>query len=102
MNGYLRFLQESPAPEAIIHPVDAKKLSLEGGDAVRICTDHGEMQAVVQLDKDMSLGAISVPHGWPGPSSVNNLLSCDLNVDPLTGMPLLSGVPVTIAKRPAQ
>jgi predicted molibdopterin-dependent oxidoreductase YjgC len=81
-----------------MHPFDAGLRSIDDGDAVSLRTEGGEMPATARLDSDLRIGAVSVPHGWRAPS-VNNLLSGEHNVDRLTGMPLMSGVPVTVFKR---
>jgi len=98
INGFLRFLQQGDAPEVIMHPLEAKKADVEDGDSVVVRTASGEMQGLARVDVGMRLGALSVPHAWRD-HSVNNLLSCEENVDGLTGMPLLSGVSVTVSKR---
>ena len=97
MNGFLRFLQQTTAPEVIMNPAEAKKISIEDGDSVLVRSETGEMRALARLDAGMSLGALSIPHAWRD-HSVNNLLSCENDIDGLTGMPLLSGVAVTVSK----
>ncbi|MEO8697825.1 MAG: molybdopterin dinucleotide binding domain-containing protein, partial [Acidimicrobiales bacterium] len=97
INGFLRFMQPGAAPEVILHPFEAKKAEIEDGDPVTIRTVSGQMRGLARLDVGMRLGAVSVPHAWRN-HSVNDLLSCDNDIDGLTGMPLLSGVAVTISK----
>ncbi|GAA1844400.1 molybdopterin-dependent oxidoreductase [Pseudonocardia ailaonensis] len=98
LNGFLRFLQETPMPEVIMHPADADRASVGDGDVVTIGTDIGEMQGLARIDADMSIGVLSIPHGWRAPSSVNDLLSGEHDIDSLTGMPTLSGVAVTLRR----
>jgi anaerobic selenocysteine-containing dehydrogenase len=95
MNGYLRFLQLGIRPEVIMSATDAEGASIGDGDRVTVRSDHGEMDAVAKVDSTMMAGAVSVPHGWTAPS-VNSLISGDDHVDALTGMPLMSGLPVTV------
>jgi anaerobic selenocysteine-containing dehydrogenase len=95
MNGYLRFLQLGTRPEVIISATDAEAASIGDGDRVTVRSDHGEMDAVAKVDSTMLVGAVSVPHGWVAPS-VNSLMSGDDHVDEHTGMPLMSGLPVTV------
>jgi anaerobic selenocysteine-containing dehydrogenase len=98
MNAYLRFLQQrDDAPDCLVHPVDAARAVVGDGDRVLIGTESGAMEAIARVDATMRPGVVSVPHAWRT-QSVNNLLSCRHDVDPLTGMPLMSGVPVTITR----
>ena len=70
----------------------------------------GELVADVEVTDDVMEGVVSLPHGWghgqPGTqmgvaaanAGVNsNLLSDELQVDPLSGNAVLNGIPVELA-----
>ena len=46
-------------------------------------------------------GVVSLPHGWPVPG-VNRLTSATADVEPLTGMPRFSGLPVQVIAATAE
>ena len=48
------------------------------------------------VDAAIRRGVVSVPHGFGAPN-VNALTSTTHDVDPLTGMVLLSGLPVALS-----
>lgn len=56
---------------------------------------HGSVVAVARLDPGMSPGTVVIPHGFAEPN-VGHLTATDADLDPLTGMPMLVGVPVTL------
>ncbi len=88
--------------EAVVrlHPDDARFASLGDGDCARVASVHGELEALVTVDPNLRAGVVSVTHGRiaAGPGS---LTSSRANVDPLTTMPIASGVPVTVTRAPA-
>ncbi len=43
----------------------------------------------------MSPGTVAIPHGFAEPN-VGHLTATDADLDPLTGMPMLVGVPVSL------
>ena len=45
----------------------------------------------------MARGTLVVPHGFTDPN-VGHLTATDVDVDPLTGMPTLVGIPVSIER----
>jgi hypothetical protein len=56
--------------------------------------------AIARIEAAMSQGTVAVPHGFTHPN-VGHLTSTDLDLDPLTGMPKLVGVPVTLRVVPS-
>jgi anaerobic selenocysteine-containing dehydrogenase len=78
-----------------VHPDDAA--GLDG--SVTVTSAHGSITGSVVLDPTMRPGTVSVNHGRAG-SDVARLTSATVDVDPLTGMPLASGLLVTLS--PAQ
>ena len=81
--------------EIRLSPVDAKRLGLSDGAAAVISSKAGSAYGAVRLDPSLRPGTVHVPHGWSAPG-VSNLISATADVDALTGMPLQSGVPVTV------
>jgi anaerobic selenocysteine-containing dehydrogenase len=94
----------------LVHPHDADRLGLADGDAARIRSRVGEVDAPVVVTEDMMPGVVSLPHGWghdrPGVRmqvaranagvSANDLTDEQI-IDPLSGNAVLNAVPVTIA-----
>jgi anaerobic selenocysteine-containing dehydrogenase len=93
LNAQLRYLGDRP--EILVHPEDARDNGIEDGGDVRVRSVHGEIRGPVRIDESVGRGHVSVPHGW-GDTNVNVLTSKD-DVDPITGMPLYSGLEVTLS-----
>jgi anaerobic selenocysteine-containing dehydrogenase len=94
---------------AYLHPDDLVQYGMKNGDRIQIASDHGQVVAIVEADPSVRRGVVSMAHGWgklPGEStdaalhgsSVNMLISTDSNVEPINGMPRMSGIPVNIAR----
>lgn len=96
------FLRDVPAPggrtdDAVVyvHPSDAAAAGVHDGDPARIETQHGSLLGTVRFDPELVRGAIAVPHGH---ASMNvSRLTSGTAVDPLSGMTVQSGIPVTLA-----
>jgi anaerobic selenocysteine-containing dehydrogenase len=89
----------APRPDetaVLLHPADAARLGLADGDGVRVRSAVGELVSEVRLREDLVAGTVSVPHGLPG-RNVSALTDARPGaVDPLTGMIVQSGLPVTL------
>ncbi len=83
----------------MLHPADAETAGISDGQPVRVTTATGEVVGVASIDDGIARGAVSVPHGFDavGQPNVGSLISDVLDIDPLTGMVLQSGVAVSIA-----
>jgi hypothetical protein len=57
--------------------------------------DIGLLTGTVRFDPGLRRGAVSLPNGFAG-VNVSDLTSGTVGVDPLTGMVLQSGLPVTV------
>ncbi|MCC0056111.1 MAG: molybdopterin-dependent oxidoreductase, partial [Rhodobiaceae bacterium] len=91
-----------------INPADAKALKLKDGDKVRIRSRYDEIVGFVELDKSLRPGVVSMTHGYGthGPdgetdpsvagSNVNLLIHMDEH-DPVSGIPRMSAIPVSVA-----
>jgi anaerobic selenocysteine-containing dehydrogenase len=82
-------------PSLRIHPVDARELGLTAAGKARVVRDGHEVVTTVAIDPDIRRGAVWLPHGF-GEANANAVTSDRNDVDPLTGMPVFSGVPVTV------
>jgi anaerobic selenocysteine-containing dehydrogenase len=84
-----------PFPTLLVHPSDAARLSLSDGGRALVSSAHGRTTARVEVDDGIRAGAVSLTHGRAD-GNVNELTSSHVAVEPLTGMPRLSGVAVTV------
>jgi anaerobic selenocysteine-containing dehydrogenase len=94
MNG-LEF-RAGDAPDAVMHPSDAAPGHIADGDWVELTTATGSLRLRAKVTDGIAKGTVSVPHGW-GQTNVNVLVDSD-DLDPLTGMPVLSGTAVEIRR----
>jgi anaerobic selenocysteine-containing dehydrogenase len=83
------------APEVLMHPADAAAGGVADGERVEVATADGAVVATVRVTGRIRRGAVSLPHGYLG-TNVNDLTS-SADLDPLTGMPVYSGVPVELS-----
>lgn len=93
-----RFKKVNPAAEVEIHPADAARLGIENKERVRIISEIGSIviQTKVLPETGILPGVVEVAHGWEEANV--NLLTHDTVNDPISGFPLLKGVPVRIEK----
>jgi anaerobic selenocysteine-containing dehydrogenase len=93
-----------------MHPDDAAEAGLSDGDFAQVRTDHGSLQAPVQITDDVMRYVVALPHGWGHRDSglayarehragVNvNALAGDgaNNTERLSGMAQLTAFPVRV------
>ena len=91
----MRYAGAGDEPVLRLHPTDAEAAGLADGDRAGLASEHGSMSAVVAVDVRLRVGVASVTHGRSdgGPGE---LTSSTEGVDPLTGMPLASGLAVSL------
>jgi anaerobic selenocysteine-containing dehydrogenase len=82
---------------ARLHPDEAARRGIVDGDRARIASAHGAIDAVVRVDPGVRPGTVSMNHGRAG-APVAALTSTTDDVDPLTGMPWASGLPVRLER----
>ncbi|MGC9499137.1 molybdopterin-dependent oxidoreductase [Streptomyces sp. WG7] len=96
-----------------LHPDDAERLGVRGGEPVRVKGAGGEVTAPAEVTDTVRPGVVSLPHGWghdrPGTRTshaatepgvnVNQLLDGSV-LDPLSGNAVLNGVPVELVPVP--
>jgi anaerobic selenocysteine-containing dehydrogenase len=80
--------------EAIMHPADAAVEGIADGDLVDVTAIAGSLRLRVKVTDAIAQGTVSIPHGW-GETNVNVLVD-STDIDPLTGMPVLSGTAVEV------
>ena len=95
-----------------IHPDDMQKIPVKNGDSVRIATEHDAILAVVEADDSLRCGVVAIAHAFGGlveedhrykelGSNTGRLARTDEDYDPITGMPRMGNIPVSIVAWPA-
>jgi anaerobic selenocysteine-containing dehydrogenase len=85
----------APSPYLYLSPADAARAGVRDGNRVQVTSPHGCVEATARLDEEMAQGTVVIPHGFAEPN-VCHLTATDTDLDPLTGMPMLVGVPVSL------
>ena len=92
---------------AFMHSSDLNVLGIEDGALITVRSCHGHMLARVKTDDNLREGLVSVVHGFGAPmsqaaatselalGSVTRLINMDER-DPISGIPRMSGVPVSV------
>lgn len=93
-----RLMEGWDRPGILLNAGDARRCGLAEGSPAVVRSAHGEVEGLVQIDPTLSRGVINVPHGF-SPTNVNQLTS-SADSDPLSGMAIFSGLPVTVQPVP--
>jgi anaerobic selenocysteine-containing dehydrogenase len=94
---------------ACMNPGDLERLHLTDGDEVRIRSERSWIPAVVAYDETVPSGVVSMAHAWgDGPdrddefraigSCTSRLVDNDAWFDPVTGMPVMTAIPVAVER----
>jgi len=107
-----RFADGTRRHRALVNPADAPGVA--DGELVRVVSARGAIELPVELTDDVAPGTIAVPHGWghrgagwrtanaAGGANVNELTSPrPEDLEQLSGMAHLTGVPVRLERVPA-
>lgn len=99
---------------ARVHPTDAAQRGIESGQKAKIRSAYGEIELQVRLSEEVKPGNVSIPHGWGhgkgGWRHANNQPGANVNViasdnpsdmDPVSGISTLNGIPIEIIPIPA-
>lgn len=100
------------APRALMHIDDARQRGIADGDEVAVRSPYGKIELPATLTEDIVVGTVAIPHGWGhngkggwrianrvGGVNVNDLTSNDPDdVESLSGMAWLSGVPIEVER----
>jgi anaerobic selenocysteine-containing dehydrogenase len=103
-------LPRRPTNACFLHPDDLAELGAADGDVLTVTSDNGSVVAVAAVDRTIRPGVVSMTHGFgalPGPDddplqhgvNMGRLTSLHRDLQPISAMPLLSALPVTIARR---
>ena len=87
-----------PRAQVEIHPDDASALGIVDQEPVRIVSRTGALvvEAKIVHKNELRKGVIEMYHGWQ--EWRINFATLDLVNDPISGFPLLKGVPVRLEK----
>lgn len=98
-------------PKAVMHVDDAGRRGISDGDQVSVWSPYGKIALPATLTEDIVPGTVAIPHGWghrgggwqvaneAGGANVNELTSDDPDdVEALSGMAWLSGVPIEVER----
>lgn len=99
-------------PRALMRTEDARQRGIVDGDEVAVRSPYGKITLPASLTDDIVAGTVAIPHGWGhdgkggwrvangiGGVNVNELTSNDPeDVEPLSGMAWLSGVPIEVER----
>ncbi len=99
-------------PRALMHTDDARRRGIAEGDEISVRSPYGKIELPTTLTEDIVVGTVAIPHGWGhngtggwrvangvGGVNVNDLTSNDPDdVESLSGMAWLSGVPVEVER----
>jgi len=94
---------------ALIHPEDAEKRGISKGDIIKVKSRVGQVKLPAEITKTIARGVISIPHGWGhnregtqisiaeehAGVSLNDLTD-EMLVEELTGVTILSAIPVEV------
>lgn len=91
-----------------MHPDDLLTLGVVEGDTIRLSSSHDAILGIVGSDDSILPGVISMTHAFGGlagkddknlktmGSNTGRLTPVDKNYDPVTGIPLMSNIPVKV------
>jgi anaerobic selenocysteine-containing dehydrogenase len=78
-----------------VNPDDAAERDLADGGTAVVRTHIGSLTLPVRIDPTMRRGAVAVPHGFLD-ANVNWITDDTDMLDPITGMPRFSTIPITV------
>ncbi len=92
---------------AYVHPDDLADLGAVDGDLVELTSPGGTVVGVAEPDADLPRGVVAMSHSWGGSSltdervreigaPTNRLVVSDDGTDRITGMPVMSAIPVPL------
>jgi anaerobic selenocysteine-containing dehydrogenase len=97
-----------PFNPIFMNPEDAAELGVGSGDTVQLATARATVSGTVEIAPDIRRGVVSVAHGFPNSRSIdgapgqagtstNALLDDEIQFDPISGLPVMSAVPVSVS-----
>jgi anaerobic selenocysteine-containing dehydrogenase len=111
MHNSQRLVKGRRRDTLLMHPNDAARRGLAGGDVVRVASPVGAVEAPLEITDAMMPGTVSLPHGFgharPGVqmrvasahagTSVNDVLDA-ARIDPVCGASSVNGIPVDVSR----
>ena len=81
-----------------IHPKDAERLQIKNKERVRLLSNVGSIKTRIKIvePEDILPGVLQLTHGWDEANV--NLLTDDMEVDPISGLPNMKIVMVRVEK----
>jgi anaerobic selenocysteine-containing dehydrogenase len=90
-----------------LHPEDMRDLKIEAGALAEVTSEHGSVRAVVQPDRTLRRGVLSMTHGFGGEPGTEDdprrfgtnptrLLSIRTGLQSISLMPQMTAVPVAV------
>jgi anaerobic selenocysteine-containing dehydrogenase len=90
-----------------MHPDDLEAEGFRPGDIIEIDSGHAQILGVVEPAPDVARGVISMAHAWGDApkydsevrtigSNTGRLTSVERDYDPVTGLPMMSAIPVNV------
>ena len=92
---------------AYVHPEDLDNFGAEPGDLLKISSPRASVVGVAETDPGIKRGVVAMSHSWGGLSltdekvrdigtPTNRLVTSDNGYDRITGIPIMSAIPVQI------
>jgi len=96
---------------AHVNSLDLAELGIADGDTIEVASPKGSIKAVVKSADDVRRGMVSLAHAWGGlPDTPNDLsvvgsttgalIDLQSGYDPITGIPVMSAIPVALRAVP--
>jgi anaerobic selenocysteine-containing dehydrogenase len=91
-----------PFNPAYLNPADARRMGVSDGTTICIDSGAGSIRAVVQCAEDVRPGVVSLAHGFEARADEDRGASTAVLVDdargydPISGLPRMSAIPVTV------
>ena len=89
--------KRSPEPYVEINPRTARDLNVEDGEMVTVETRRGRVEVKARHTDRILAGVVSMSHGWDRANA--NVLTDDIDLDPVTGFPADRSLLARIAKK---
>ena len=94
---------------AFMNPDDMADEGFAQGDIIEIDSGHAQILGVVEPAPDVARGVISMAHSWGDApkfdsdvrtigANTGRLSSTDRDYDPITGLPVMSAIPVNVRR----
>ena len=99
--------RHAPYNPVLMNPEDMAVLIIADGDRVILENDFGSLTAIVEESGDLRPGVIAMAYGWGNPedqrdidekgSNVQRIIPDDFRFDPVTGIALMTAIPVNVS-----